>query len=160
MRSRRTPLIVAAVALFLAASFLVARYLAAENRERNLVIELLSAQARGDADAVIDRLDGCATTPGCAARTRAITRRVQQRPGRIRLVRLDSETARVLGAARGPTRVVWLVPGRGLTTVQCIDVQRTGNALRGRSVLLRGISAPIERLSSCPGQDRSSVTRR
>ena len=151
MRARRFPLLLGAVVLFLAASLLTARFLGAENRERNLIIELLGAQARGDADEVIRRLDGCAAAPRCAARARANAERLR-RPGRLRLVRLDSETAHVLGAARGPTRVVWLVPGRSLTTVQCIDVERVGNALRGREILLKRLGPPIRRLSSCPGQ--------
>lgn len=153
MRARRTPLIAVALVTFLAASFLTARFLSADTRERNLIVALVAAQARGDDSDVIRRLDGCAAQPRCVARVRANTRRLR-RAGEIRIARYDSETVHALGAARGPTRVVWLVAGGALTTVQCVDVQRTGNALSGRSILLRGLSAPIERLSSCPGKKR------
>ena len=151
MRARRTPLLLAALVAFLVASFLTARYLSADTRERNLIVALVTAQARGDETQVIRSLDGCATAPRCVARVRANITRLR-RPGPIRIARYDSETLHALGTARGPTRVVWLGADRRLTTVQCVDVERTGNALRGRSILLRGLSAPIERLSSCPGQ--------
>lgn len=151
MRARRTPLVIAAVALFLVVSFLTTRYLSADTRERNLIIALLSAQARGDGAEMVRRLDGCAELPRCVAQTQALAQRLR-RPGLIRIARYDSETVHSLGAARGPTRVVWITAGHGLTVVQCVDVQRTGNALRGRSIRLRALSAPIQRLSSCPGQ--------
>ncbi len=151
MRARRTPLLAAGLIVFLGLSFLTARYLSVETRERNLIVDLLGAQARGDAEGVIGRLDGCASAPSCVERARVTTARLR-RPGRISIARYDSGTVHALGAARGPTRVVWLVPRRSLTVVQCVDVQRTGNALRGHEIRLRGLSGPIRRLSSCPGQ--------
>lgn len=68
--------------------------------------------------------------------------------GKLEIVRYDSSTARSLGPARGPTRVVWRVPS-GLPTVQCVDVRRTGNALTGPRVTLLGLSEPIEREAGC-----------
>lgn len=148
MRARRTPLLVGAAVLFLAASLLTARFLSAENRERNLVVELLRAQAKGDAAQVISRLDRCSASAACVAEIRSNVRRVR-RPGEVQVVRLDSETAHALGGAEGITRVVWNTTQDDLTVVQCIHVRRTGTALRGRTIVLSGVGPPIRRLSSC-----------
>jgi hypothetical protein len=142
--SRRLALALAVLA-FLAVSALLARWLAADGVERGKVEDLLAAQARGDAGAMARLLDRC--DAGCAARLRALTRRLAA-PGEVRIVRYDSETARALGASSGPTRVVWTLPGR-LTTVQCVQVRRDGNALTGRSITLVRLSAPIGRESGC-----------
>lgn len=148
---RRLPLVIAAVAVFLAVSFVLARWLSTENAERAEVLGVLSAQARGDARGMLDRLPGCAADAACARLARENARRLR-RAGKVRIVRLDSGTSYALGSARGPTRVVWAVLGRGITVVQCVDVQRSGNALAGRAVTLRRLSAPIRHEGSCPGR--------
>ena len=66
----------------------------------------------------------------------------------MEIVRYDSQTAHALGAADGPTRVVWQREGL-LPTVQCVGVRRTGTALTGPGVTLVSLSAPIEREASC-----------
>ncbi len=70
------------VVVFLAVSFELARYLNTETQERNAVFDLLRDQARGDAAAMIDRLDGCAADPRCratATRNAARLRRAGER---------------------------------------------------------------------------------
>jgi hypothetical protein len=148
--SRRTliPLVAAGVLVFAAVSFLLARYLNTEGQERGAVFALLQAQARGDANAMLRRLDGCPKDPRCAATTRSNARRLK-RPGEVKILAYDSQTAYALGAKRGPTRVAWTVIDRGLPVVQCVDVERAGTVLAGRAIRLRRLSPPIDRQGSC-----------
>jgi hypothetical protein len=148
--SRRTliPLAAAGVLVFLAISFELARFLNTESEERGAVFALLRAQARGDARAMLGRLDGCARDPGCAAIERRNAQRLR-RPGDVKILAYDSKTAYALGAARGPTRVAWTIIDRGLPVVQCVDVERTGTALAGRAIRLRRLSPPIDRQGTC-----------
>jgi hypothetical protein len=144
---RRVLIIVAAVVVFVAISVVLARWLSAENDERNKVTDLLAAQARGDADAMLDQIDGCIRRPGCVAAVRANAQRLKD-PGDVNIVAYESDTSRALGGATGPTRVVWKTPSR-LPTVQCVEIRRTGNILSGPSVTVTGLSEPIERESPC-----------
>jgi hypothetical protein len=148
--SRRAliPLIAAGVVLFLAVSLELARFLNTESQERGAVFALLQAQARGDAKAMLARLDGCAREPACAATQRRNAQRLR-RPGDVKILAYDSKTAYALGSERGPTRVAWAVIDRGLPVVQCVDVQRTGSALAGRAIRLRRLSPPINRQGTC-----------
>jgi hypothetical protein len=148
--SRRAliPLVAVGVLVFLAISLLLARYLNTESQERGAVFALLQAQARGDANAMLERLDGCAEQPACAATTRSNARRLK-RAGEVKILAYDSETAYALGGKRGLTRVAWTVIDRGLPVVQCVDVERTGTVLDGRAIRLRRLSPPIDRQGSC-----------
>jgi hypothetical protein len=143
---RRLPLIAASVIVFLAVSFVLARWLTTENRERDAIYALIVAEARGDAAAVRARLSGC--DGRCAATVAANARRLRI-PGTPKILRLDSKTAYALGSASGPTRVAWTVVNRRLPVVQCVAVVRTGSALAGRRLVLRSISAPIGGEDSC-----------
>jgi hypothetical protein len=134
-----------ALAVFLIVSALLARWLGTENAERSAVLHLLEAQARGDAGAMLRRLD--CRDDACVARVRENARELRA-PGRVTLVRLDSGTSHSLGGATAPTRVVWITPGR-LTTVQCVLVRRSGTPLSGMSVTLLDLSAPIDREAAC-----------
>jgi hypothetical protein len=145
---RRRLAVVAAAVAFLLVTLLVARWLTTEGRERDAVTDLLRAQARGDAGAMLRQLDGCRADARCAATVRADAQRLR-RPGRLEILSYDSGTAYALGASAGPTRVAWRVVGRGLPVVQCVEVARAGTVLAGRSVTLRRLSAPIGRESPC-----------
>jgi hypothetical protein len=136
------------VVVFLAISLLLARYLNTETQERGAVFALLQAQARGDANAMLKRLDGCSKDPRCVATTRRNATRLR-RPGDVKILAYDSHTAYALGAKRGQTRVAWTVIDRGLPVVQCVDVQRAGTVLAGRAIRLRRLSPPIDRQGSC-----------
>ncbi len=136
------------VVVFLAVSFELARYLNTETQERNAVFDLLRDQARGDAAAMIDRLDGCAADPRCRATATRNAARLR-RAGEVKILAYDSQTSYALGAKRGPTRVAWTVIDRGLPVVQCVDVQRTGTVLAGRAIRLRRLSPPIDRQGTC-----------
>jgi len=148
--SRRAliPLVAAGVVVFLAISLELARFLNTESQERGAVFALLRAQARGDAAAMLARLDGCARDPACAATQRRTAQRLK-RPGAVKILAYDSKTAYAVGSKRGPTRVAWAVIDRGLPVVQCVDVERTGTALAGRAIRLRGLSPPIDRQGTC-----------
>lgn len=146
MRARTIVILAVAGVTFVAVSALVARWLNADGVERRAVVALLEEQARGDAAAMLQRLE-CADER-CRGQARANARRLRA-PGEVEIARYDSDTSHALGSATGPTRVVWITPGR-LTTVQCVVVDRDGGLLSGPSVSLVSISAPIERESSCP----------
>ena len=145
---RRLPLAIAGVVLFLGLSVPVARYLSTETDERNAVVSLVRAEARGDVRAMLDRLDGCRAVPACRAETERNAARLR-RPGDVKVFAYQSDTAYALGAASGLTRIAWGVVDRGLPVVQCVRVRREGNALTGRRVTLQRLSAPIGRESSC-----------
>jgi hypothetical protein len=149
-RSAKLFLILVAVALFLAASGALARVLSAASAERAAIGELVALQARGDAAAMIRRLDGCAAAPACRARQRANAAELR-RPGETKLFRLDPSTRIALGGVRGITRVAWGVPGRGRPVVQCVGVHRSGDVVSGFGVALTSLSRPIGRESDCRG---------
>ena len=143
---RRLLLIAASVIVFLAVSFVLARWLTTENRERDAIYALLVDEARGDAGAMRARLTGC--DGRCAATVAASARRLRT-PGRPKILRLDSKTAYALGSASGTTRVAWTIVDRRLPVVQCVDVERAGSALAGRRLVLHSISAPIGGEDAC-----------
>ena len=131
----------------MAISLLLARWLTTENRERNAIHDLLVAQAAGDAPAMLDQLEDC--DAGCRSTVEDNARELK-RPGNPKILLLQSTTAYALGGATGLTRVAWsTVKDDSLPVVQCVEVHRGGNALTGRTVTLRSISAPIGNEASC-----------
>jgi type VI protein secretion system component VasK len=145
MTPRRWLAAAAAVVVFLAVSALLARWLGTENAERDAVLGVLQAQARGDVQAL--QRDVRCRDDACRERLRTNAQRLRAR-GDVTIVRIDSDTSHALGSRTGDTRVVWITPGR-LTTVQCVLVRRTGTPLSGQSVTLLDLSAPIGRQSDC-----------
>jgi hypothetical protein len=137
-----------AVVGFLAISLGLARVLSANNAERDAIERLLTAQARGDAATMIARIDDCATRARCRARARANAARLRS-TGALQIVRLDPSTSFSLGGTEGTARVVWRTPDR-TTVVQCVRVRRGGDVLRGLKIVLRSLSRPIPRTTSCP----------
>jgi hypothetical protein len=146
---RRVALIAAAIVIFLAISWELARFFTTESRERGDVLNLLEAQARGDAGEMLDRLaPPCRRDARCRAGVVALARRMR-RPGEPKIIAYDSATAYALGAETGLTRVAWTIVDRQLPVVQCVLVRRSGTALAGRRVSLLRVSAPIDNESSC-----------
>ena len=141
--------ILGAVLAFLAVSAVLARWLSAEGVERGAVQDLLAAQARGDAPAMLRTLDGCAPRPRCRATVGRLARTLRT-PGRPEIVAYDSATSHALTPRTGPTRVVWTADRR-LPTVQCVTVARKRSILTGPVVTLTAVSAPIPRTGPCPG---------
>ena len=144
---RRLPLIAAAVVVFLAISFELARWLSTESTERDKVHKLLEAEARGDAQGMLAQLHGCGTA-ACRATVERVAPALKRR-GAVKIVNYESGTSYALGSATGDTRVAWTSLEQGLVVVQCVTVRRGGSALAGRSVTLLRISAPIDRQGSC-----------
>jgi hypothetical protein len=140
-------IIAAAVVVFVAIAVVLARWLSVDNAERNKVTDLLKAQARGDANAMLDQIDGCLRRPGCVDAVRANASKLNE-PGKVDIVAYESKTSHALGATTGPTRVVWKTPER-LPTVQCVEIRRTGNIITGPSVTVIDLSEPIGRESPC-----------
>jgi hypothetical protein len=145
-RRRLVTLIAVGAIVFVAISFLLARYLSTENRERDAVYALLRDQARGDAHAMLERLDGCDAR--CRANVEANARRLK-RAGEVKILAYSSSTSYALGHAEGPTRVAWTIVNKQLPMVQCVQVERTGNVLAGATINLRRLSVPIDRQGTC-----------
>lgn len=147
MAAVRRLAIIAAVAAFLGVSFLVARWLNADTVERSAVTALLHDQARGDADAMLRRLEDCSDA-ACVAVVRRNAARLRSR-GELKIALYQPATAHAVTPRTKYGRVVWFTPDR-LTTVQCVLIRRTGNVLAGMTVSLLRVTAPIGRESSCP----------
>ncbi|HXW59527.1 MAG TPA: hypothetical protein VEJ23_08630 [Solirubrobacteraceae bacterium] len=133
--------------LFLAIGVVLARFLSAENVEREDILAVLQAQARGDAPAELVLLGECAPASRCAAAVRASAASLK-RSGAVKIISLKSSTNSSLTSSTGTTRVAWTVIGR-LPVVQCVRVRRTGNLLSGVSVRLLTLSAPIGNEADC-----------
>jgi hypothetical protein len=135
------------VVLFVGISGLLARFLSAEGVERDDIFAVLQAQAAGNLQGMLDRQAGCRQSPSCLQTTRANATNLR-RHGAVKILTLKSATAYTLTSATGKTRVAWTVIGR-LPVVQCVEVRRTGNFLKGISVTLLSISAPISNEGDC-----------
>jgi hypothetical protein len=144
---RRWVVIGVGVVAFIAVSVLLARWLTVDNAERDQVETLLRAQAAGDGAALARDISGCSADPACTAQMAKQARQLRT-SGRLEIVAYDSGTAHALGPKDGPTRVVWKTPSR-LTTVQCVQIRRTGNVLSGASVTVTAVSEPIDRQAGC-----------
>ncbi len=151
-RSVRILLLASGVLAFVLVSLALARVLNANGAERNAILALLQAQARGDAPAMVARIDGCARRPDCLATQRENAARLRS-PGDVELVRLDASTSFSLGGTSGVARVVWTTPSR-TTVVQCVAVHRGGDVVGGLSVELRELSRPIGHEAACPASVR------
>jgi hypothetical protein len=137
------------VVVFLAVSALLARFLSTENTERDDVLALIQAQARGDVPGMLAHLSGCRQSPSCVALVRANAANPRlRRAGAVKILSLKSSTAYSLTAASGKTRVAWTVIGK-LPVVQCVQVRRSGNFLRGITISLLSLSAPIPNEADC-----------
>src|SRR3954453_2131794 len=157
----RLVVIAISVLVFVGVSAGVARWLTADNAERDKVEGLLRAQARGDAAGMLRELDRCGgggaeggggppgprCGGGCAARVRPNAEPLR-RPGKLQIARYDSTTSHALGADTGQPRVVWKTPTT-LTVVQCVTVKRTGNPIGGIDFELLVTSAPIPPKPAC-----------
>jgi hypothetical protein len=139
--------LIAGVLLFLLISALLARFLSAENDERDQELTLLQAQAKGDVNAILAHLTGCRHGAACVATVTSNASRLR-RPGAVKILSLKSRTAYSLTGATGKTRLAWTVIGR-LPVVQCVEVRRTGNALAGIHITLLSLSAPIPNEADC-----------
>jgi hypothetical protein len=136
------------VFVFLGISALLARGLTGSGTERSKVLEVLEAQARGDADAVLAALPACRAHPACAQVTRDRVAELR-RSGDVQILTYKPSVRVALTRQTGTGRVAWRA-GAALPVVQCVRVRRDG-PLTGGDVELLSLSAPIGREASCPG---------
>jgi hypothetical protein len=132
--------------VFLGISSLLARALTGEGAERSRVLEVLQAQARGDANAVLDKLPACSREPACVRVTRARVAHLR-RPGRIQILNYRPSVRVTMTRRSGTGRVAWRA-GSSLPVVQCVKVRREG-PLTGGGVELLALSDPIGLQASC-----------
>jgi hypothetical protein len=147
---RRRPAILLAagfgVFVFLGLSFLLARGLTGSSTERGKVLDVLEAQARGDAGAVLSMLPACAAEPACKQVTEQRVAELE-RPGEVEILNYVPSTKLSLTRRTGSGRVAWR-SGEGLPVVQCVRVRREG-PLTGGGVTLLALSKPIDPEGSC-----------
>jgi hypothetical protein len=132
--------------LFLSLSGLMARALTGAGSERSEVLELLRAQARGDAAAALDALPACREQPACATVMRDRVAELR-RPGPVEILTYTPSVQVALTRRTGVGRVAWRASGSD-PVVQCVRVRREG-PLTGAGVELLAISAPIGGDESC-----------
>lgn len=132
--------------VFLGISFLLARALTGEGAERSRVLDVLRAQARGDADAVLDRLPACSREPACVRVTRDRVAALE-RPGRVQILNYRPSVRVTMTRRSGTGRVAWRAGG-SQPVVQCVKARREG-PLTGGGVELLAISKPIGAEASC-----------
>jgi hypothetical protein len=132
--------------VFLGLSFLLARGLTGSSTERGKVLDVLEAQARGDAAAVLAQLPACRAEPACA---RVTEQRVAElkRPGEVEILNYEPSTRLSLTRRTGTGRVAWRA-GESLPVVQCVRVRREG-PLTGGGVTLLALSKPIDLEGAC-----------
>ena len=133
--------------VFLGVSALLAKALSGAGNERAEVLTVLEAQARGDADAVLERLDACRRQPVCVRLTRARVEKLK-RPGQVEIVRYDPSVQVALTRQAGTARVVWRTTEERFPVVQCVKVRREGPLSGGRSDLL-ALTDPVGLQGSC-----------
>jgi len=137
------------VLLFLAISAVLARVFSVDGAERSAITSLVQIEAKGNADGVINRLDGCAQDAACRARAVADAA-VLKHSGSISILQLEPSAGFSLTGTLGTARVAWNVGG-SLPIVQCVRVRRAGNALSGLRVELLSISPKLAGDATCPG---------
>jgi hypothetical protein len=149
MRGRSTAFYLVAgfcLFVFLGLSFLLARGLTGSSAERGKVLDILEAQAQGDAGAVLSQLPDCRAEPACVRVTQARVAELR-RPGEVEILNYEPSTRLSLTRRTGTGRVAWRAGG-GLPVVQCVRVRREG-PLTGGGVTLLALSDPIGLESSC-----------
>jgi len=141
MRRARIYIAVGFVAfLFLGLSGLMARALTGAGTEREAVLDLLRAQARGDTAAVLDALPACRAQPACATVVRDRVARLR-RSGGVEILTYTPSVQVALTRRTGVGRVAWRAGGSA-PVVQCVRVRREG-PLTGAGVELLAVSEPI-----------------
>jgi hypothetical protein len=142
--------IAAAIILFLLVSALLARVLSANSAEQSAITSLVKDEARGDANAVLDDIAECRTSPAC--RTRAAENATAlKHSGAVSIIQIQPSTSFSIAGTLGTARVAWNVGG-SLPIVQCVRVHRTGNAISGLKVDLLEVSRRIKSDTACPAR--------
>jgi hypothetical protein len=146
-RRARIAAIAFGVFVFLGISLLLTRALVGAGAERSKVLQVLRAQARGDASAVLAKLPSCRSSPTCAQLVRIRTAKLK-RPGKVQILNYTPSAQVTFVNRSGPARVAWRTNDRRFPVVQCVVVQRQG-PLSGGGVELVSISNPVGLQASC-----------
>ena len=147
MRRTRVIIVLAFAAfLFLGATGLLARALTGAGTERSKVLDLVEAQAAGDAAGALAALPACRAQPACADVVRSRVRELE-RPGAVEILNYTPSVQVALTRRTGLGRVAWRA-GNSLPVVQCVRVRRDG-PLTGADVELLSISDPIGNDDGC-----------
>ena len=134
------------VFVFAGISLLLARGLTGAGTERAEVLDVVRAQARGDAAAVLARLPACRREPACVQATRDRVARLR-RPGAVQVLTYTPSARLALTRKTGTGRVAWRA-GTSLPVVQCVRVRREG-PMTGGAVELLSLSDPIGGEAGC-----------
>jgi hypothetical protein len=145
-RTRNLIVIGFLVFVFIGISALLARGLTGAGTERSRVLDLVRAEARGDADAVLAMLPACRAEPACEQVTRDRTEQLR-RPGDVQILTYTPSVRIALTRETGTGRVAWRA-GESPPVVQCVRVRRDG-PLTGGDVELLAVSAPIGGEEAC-----------
>jgi hypothetical protein len=145
-RTRNLIVIGFLVFVFLGISAMLARGLTGAGTERSRVLELVRAEARGDADAVLAMLPACRAEPACEQVTRDRAEDLR-RSGDVQILTYTPSVRIALTRVTGTGRVAWRA-GESSPVVQCVRVRRDG-PLTGGDVELLAVSAPIGGEESC-----------
>ncbi|MEA2125335.1 MAG: hypothetical protein QOI80_2117 [Solirubrobacteraceae bacterium] len=147
--SRRTKVTAIAFGtfVFLGISLLLARALVGAGNERAVVLDVLRAQAAGDADGVLALMPRCAHNATCARVTRERTARLR-RPGKVEILNYTPSTQAAFVNQTGTARVAWRTRERRFPVVQCVVVKREG-PLTGGGMEVYSISNPVGIEAGC-----------
>ncbi len=141
-------LIALGVLLFVLISAGLARVFGANGSEQSAITSLVKAEAAGDEDAMLARIEGCAQSEACRARVAKNTAALKH-PGHVSIIQLEPSTSFSLGGMVGTARVAWTADS-SLPIVQCVRVKRAGNVFAGLKVQLLEISLRIKSDTACP----------
>jgi hypothetical protein len=147
----RRPYLIALIAVglvvFLVVSAILARVFSIDGAERSAITSLVQAEARGDQAGMIRQLYHCGDA-ACRARV-AYDAGALRRSGRVSIILINPSAGFSLTGSTGTARVAWNVEN-SLPFVQCVKVQRAGNALSGLRIRLLKISRRITSDTACP----------
>jgi hypothetical protein len=150
VRRRYIVAIALGVLLFLVISGLLARAFSANSAEQDAITSLVTAEARGDVNAVLGDILSCRTTAACRERAASNAARLKH-PGAVSIAQLTPSTSFSLVGEEGTARVAWIV-GESKPITQCVRVRRTGNVLSGLRVELLAVTARLKTDADCPAQ--------
>ena len=136
--------------VFIGISLLLTKAFVGAGNERGAVLDVVRAQARGDAERVLELLPDCRRNAACARLVRERAARLA-RPGEVEILNYRPSVQVALTNRSGQARVAWRTERRPLpVVVQCVVVQRQG-PLTGGGVRLVSISNPIGSTATCGG---------
>ncbi len=147
-RSYLILLIAVCLVVFLVISAILARVFSIDGAERSAITSLVQAEARGDQAGMIRQLYHC--DYACRQRVAYDAGRLKL-PGSVSIVLINASAGFSLTGSTGTARVAWTA-GNSLPVVQCLKVQRAGNAVSGLRVRLLKIGKRIKSDSACPAK--------